>query len=145
MNRLAGDHDGTFTLRFGKEYEVYDTMRHRYLGRHSVFRGTIGGNDAALLALLPRKIQNFEANIRFDGRFFQAAFNTDDVASIVRVETIRDGLEIRDMTGNWNVRGNQEIPLEPGLEPAGNWTFRITNLLTGEVVEKNIAIKENGR
>ena len=140
--RLAGDHDGTFTLRFDGEYEVYDTMHHRYLGRHRVFRGPIGGNDAALFALLPRKIQKFEADVRFDGRRFQTEIHTDDVASIVRIETLRDGLEIRDMTGNWNVRGKQAIPLEPGLEPCGCWTFRITNLFTGEIAEKNILVED---
>lgn len=142
LTRLAGDHNGSFTLRFDREYEVYDTIRHRYLGRHRVFRGTIGGNDAALFALLPRKIKKFEADVRFDGRRFQAEFRTDDVNSIVRIETRRDGLEIRDMTGNWNVRDKQKIPLEPGLEPAGNWTFRITNLFTGEIIKNSITLKE---
>ncbi len=145
MTRLAGDSDGRYTLRFGKEYEVYDTIRHQYLGRHSVYQGTIAGNDAALFALLPRKIQNFEAEIRFDGRRFLATIHTDDVNSVVRIATLRNGVELRDLTGNRNVRGNLEIPLEPGLEPAGEWTFRITHLFTGKVIEKQITLKGNSR
>lgn len=141
LTRLPGDSDGRYTLRFGQEYEVYDTLRHQYMGRHSVYQGTIAGNDVAVFALLPRKIRSFEANIRFDGRRFLAAIRTDDVNSVVRTATFRNGLEIRDLTGNRNVRGNQEIPLDPGLEPAGKWTFRITNLFTGKVIEKNITIQ----
>ena len=139
--RMGGDSDGKYTLRFDREYEIYDTINHKYLGRHKVYSGMIQEYDAQLFALLPEKLQTFAADVRFNGRTFTVRLDADDVNSVVRIEVLRDGREIRDLSGNWNLRNHREIELNGGLEPAGNWTFRIMNLFSGKTITRNIKIE----
>lgn len=143
LTRLSGDSDGKYTLHFDHEYDIYDPMNHKYLGRHSSYSGVIREYEVQLFALLPEKIQTFTADVLCDRGKFTVILDTDDINSVVRIETLWNGREIRDMSGNWNVRNHKEIKLDGGLEPAGKWTFRITNLFNGKTIIKNINVKEH--
>ncbi|MEI6422681.1 MAG: hypothetical protein WCP55_10715 [Lentisphaerota bacterium] len=144
VTRVTGDADGQTTLNFGGEYYVYDTMRHRYLGKMGQLQTVLKNNDVRTLALLPLPLESITGDVKWNGREFQIKLQSlpSEVTTVVRVEAAVNGQPVRQYAGNYNLRKELLVTVDPGLEPlSGNWQFTVTDLFSGQTIHKSIIIK----
>ena len=145
VTRFAGDADGQAILNFGGEYHVYDTMKHCCLGKMRRLCTVLNNNDVRTLALLPRPLEAISGEVKWNGRYFQIKLQSapQAVTTVARVDVAVNGHPVRHYAANYNLREEQFITLDPGLEPVpGNWQFTVTDLFTGQAIQKSIAIKQ---